>query len=1130
MNPLRIVFRKLLSVVLVLVVTLFSFLSFPQVALSQNHLSTVQIALLPQNEGASFPDIQGHWAQHYIEPLASLGIVVGYPENGQFKPDNPVTRTEFAAIINKAFNPLAERPTNEFLDVPTNFWGYSAIQAAYQGGFLEGYPDRKFQPGQNIPRVEVLVSLANGLKIQPEDIGVLSLYADASQIPDYAIPAIAGATERQMVVNYPDLNRLNPNRTATRAEVAAFIYQGLVYSGKPPGGGASSPPGKGSNATSQGQPGPGVVVVPPTVVVASHNGEPNGVFVSIIDFPSIDGQSLSSGQSIDIKAEARDRQGSDLSSTIVWTNSTGQIVSRGSTLTFSSTDTKIETLTATARAKSGQTNNARISFAISPSDIITPPHVKPLPDEAIVEESEGQQSLITDVTGIPGRVCFTNDRGAWRRVGTMPTLRVGDVMLGASATIPPVKILKVLPSENNQSCVEVGFATVEEFFPKRKDGEPFDIPSLLKDSDRIISFNPEGSGSAPIDFSKPPALEDGDWLSIDPSLPSNIGRPYPGIALPYPKGTNPRASVPVASGVNYPSSETGKLPNVKLGTGSDLGSSKWPSYIGACIREEYTRRYRLAQQKAVDKTFAQSKSSQTKTQDYPFERLPSPDKIVPPSKYQFAFDLKSLLEENANRQSPEPIRTEPTQMNAAAGRKTSSRFKSTAQVEHKQELEFLAYLGFNTKMEIPKNGSQFNGVDFKDYKSVIGFIGGNFFTFSMDVKIDETLMGGIAMDGLYDLRATKVIPIPTGFEGPGAYRIPFFIGPIPVWIDFPFAMDLRLTAGLQAGYREGVIGFLQNGYGDFTFNGSSNGLTWITDIDNKSIVGSNFCGRSDLRGDAEVRLQPHIQVLLYSLMGPEVALEPYARLDARHPQTELSIVEPQKPADSSPVAVKQDEEIRLHAIAGNTISIPITASTGVDFAMTPVVINDFIARKIPSRKVNFGKLCLPLPKPPEDTTSRVVWGVLSGGVSEVARQVPECTEPIKINFNPNDFFRRTFTFRTNLVNKQKDVSVDIPVVEPFNRILQGLFDQATLIWTSEKTGESIAASNPGSTSFANLVSPAKSNPGSPVTLGKCSLTAGLQNLRVEAFSPFDGRLQQPLGKAYVPIEVQVREECNSSSP
>jgi hypothetical protein len=346
-------------------------------------------------------------------------------------------------------------------------------------------------------------------------------------------------------------------------------------------------------------------------------------------------------------------------------------------------------------------------------------------------------------------------------------------------------------------------------------------------------------------------------------------------------------------------------------------------------------------------------------------------------------------------------------------------------------------------------------------------------------------------------------------------------------------MDLRLIAELGVGYREGVIGFVQNGYGDFTFNGNPSGATWITNVSNKSIVGSNFCGRSDLEGTAEVRLQPHIQVLLYSLMGPEVAIEPYTRLKAGHPQAELSVVEPQKVASSTtPVEIKQDEEIRLHAIAGKTLSIPITASAGVDFAMTPVVVNNAIARKIPSKKVNIGKVCLPLPKPPEDRTKQVVWAVATGAASELASKAPKCIGG-PIDFNPNDYFRRVFTFRKNLVNKQKDVSVDIPVVEPFNRIIQGFFDYATLIWTSEKTGEAIAASNPGTTALSNLVtSPerAKPNPGSPVTLGKCALPPGLQNLKVEAFSPFDSKLEQPLGKGYVPVMVQPSDGCGTPSP
>uniref|UniRef100_A0ACD5GRY7 Uncharacterized protein n=1 Tax=Desertifilum tharense IPPAS B-1220 TaxID=1781255 RepID=A0ACD5GRY7_9CYAN len=55
------------------------------------------------------------------------------------------------------------------------------------------------------------------------------LYQDASQIPAYAIDRVAEATGASMVVNHPNVRMLNPLRAATRGEVAAIIYQGLVY-------------------------------------------------------------------------------------------------------------------------------------------------------------------------------------------------------------------------------------------------------------------------------------------------------------------------------------------------------------------------------------------------------------------------------------------------------------------------------------------------------------------------------------------------------------------------------------------------------------------------------------------------------------------------------------------------------------------------------------------------------------------------------------------------------------------------------------------------------------------------------------------------------------------------------------
>lgn len=179
----------------------------------------------------NFQDVQGHWAQAYIEALAAKQIISGY-QNGTFRPNDPVTRAEFAAIINKAFTPPAIQPSTNFVDVRSNFWAYQAIQTAYRGGFLSGYPGREFRPEQRIPKVQVLVSLVSGLKLRSDNTSALSVFNDANQIPEYARTAVAGAAIKGLVVNYPTIGQLNPNRDATRAEVAAFVYQALVNAGR----------------------------------------------------------------------------------------------------------------------------------------------------------------------------------------------------------------------------------------------------------------------------------------------------------------------------------------------------------------------------------------------------------------------------------------------------------------------------------------------------------------------------------------------------------------------------------------------------------------------------------------------------------------------------------------------------------------------------------------------------------------------------------------------------------------------------------------------------------------------------------------------------------------------------------
>ena len=178
-----------------------------------------------------FTDTQDNWARLFIEALAQRGIISGFPNN-TFRPNNSMTRAQFAAILSKAFPSTVKRKYVPFVDVPKTYWAASAIQKAYETGFISGYPNNRFGPEDRITRAQVLLSLVSGLGITtlPETkISLPDFYLDADSIPSYAIEKVTIATSAGLVANYPNIKILNPNLAATRADVAAFIYQALIY-------------------------------------------------------------------------------------------------------------------------------------------------------------------------------------------------------------------------------------------------------------------------------------------------------------------------------------------------------------------------------------------------------------------------------------------------------------------------------------------------------------------------------------------------------------------------------------------------------------------------------------------------------------------------------------------------------------------------------------------------------------------------------------------------------------------------------------------------------------------------------------------------------------------------------------
>lgn len=184
-----------------------------------------------------FSDINNHWNQQCITELAKRKLASGYPD-GRFRPNNSVTRAEFAVLMLNAFpNAPVKRPATAFRDVPPSYWAYRAVTDATMRDFFAGYPGGLFQPQQAIPRAQAVGVLA-GAKAYPtpnNPTQILQRYfRDASATPSYAERAIAAAAQNGMITTYPDPKQLNPNQIATRGDVAAFLCRALNISGVPP--------------------------------------------------------------------------------------------------------------------------------------------------------------------------------------------------------------------------------------------------------------------------------------------------------------------------------------------------------------------------------------------------------------------------------------------------------------------------------------------------------------------------------------------------------------------------------------------------------------------------------------------------------------------------------------------------------------------------------------------------------------------------------------------------------------------------------------------------------------------------------------------------------------------------------
>ncbi len=93
-----------------------------------------------------------------VNKLVSVGIINGY-EDGTYRPDNTITRAEFAKVIATflGLGEFASGAPSGFADVDsTNHWAQKYIKLAVDKGIVLGYEDGTFRPDNPVKNSEAI--------------------------------------------------------------------------------------------------------------------------------------------------------------------------------------------------------------------------------------------------------------------------------------------------------------------------------------------------------------------------------------------------------------------------------------------------------------------------------------------------------------------------------------------------------------------------------------------------------------------------------------------------------------------------------------------------------------------------------------------------------------------------------------------------------------------------------------------------------------------------------------------------------------------------------------------------------------------------------------------------------------
>ena len=158
-----------------------------------------------------------------LEKDVHFNYIMGY-KDGTIRPNNNITRAEVATIFFRLLTDESRdyywKQTNDFKDIPDNYWACPAISTLTNAGILKGFEDGNFRPNEPVTRAQMAVIIARFANLSEGTVSFKDIEGHWAQ------KSIELAAGNGWINGYED-GTFRPNEKITRAATMAMINRVL---------------------------------------------------------------------------------------------------------------------------------------------------------------------------------------------------------------------------------------------------------------------------------------------------------------------------------------------------------------------------------------------------------------------------------------------------------------------------------------------------------------------------------------------------------------------------------------------------------------------------------------------------------------------------------------------------------------------------------------------------------------------------------------------------------------------------------------------------------------------------------------------------------------------------------------